>query len=266
MDIKSIINALSSGIFFPRKTSIPVEDKSKFRVLQFDVNDNISIGGILYLNRDFLNVPTVIFFHGNGEIATDYSYFASKYLECGLNLAVFDFRGYGFSTGTPEYSALFEDPPIIFKKFSTWLKSEYPTGKISEVFFVFGRSLGSASASAMAAKNPENLRGVIFESSFGSIKRMMTLVAGRFPEINMELLNPFSNDTYLAQIKKPCLVIHGERDQIIPFPEGKYVFEAIPASVEKEFIGIPSATHNNISSFEDQYFPPIKKFIEKYGQ
>ncbi len=140
------------------------------------------------------------------------------------------------------------------------------TGKISEVFFVFGRSLGSASASALAAINPENLRGVIFESSFGNIKRMMSLVSGRFPEINLELLNPFSNDTYLAQIKKPCLVIHGERDQIIPFSEGKYVFEAIPESVDKEFIGIPSATHNNISSFEGQYFSPIKKFIEKYGK
>jgi pimeloyl-ACP methyl ester carboxylesterase len=265
MDIKSIINTLSSGIFFPRKTSIPIEDKSKFRVLQFDISNEISIGGILYLNRDFLNVPTVIFFHGNGEVATDYSYFASKYLECGLNLAVFDFRGYGFSTGTPEYSTLFDDPPLIFEKFSGWLKSEY-TGIISEVFFIFGRSLGSASASALAASNPENLRGVIFESSFGSIKRMMTLVAGRFPEINLELLNPFSNDTYLTQIKKPCLVIHGERDQIIPFSEGKYVFETIPESVEKEFIGIPYATHNDISSYEDQYFSPIKKFIEKYCQ
>ena len=265
MDIKSIINTLSSGIFFPRKTSTPVEDKSKFRVLQFDVSDGISIGGILYLNRDFLNVPTVIFFHGNGEVATDYSYYAFKYLECGLNLAVFDYRGYGFSTGTPEYSALFEDLLIIYEKFSEWLKSEY-TGKISEVFFIFGRSLGSASASALAAKNPSNLRGVIFESSFGSIKRMMALVAGRFPEINMELLNPFSNDTYLGQIKKPCLVIHGERDQIIPFQEGEYVFKAIPKSVEKEFIGIAFATHNDISSYEDQYFPPIRNFIDKYGK
>ncbi|MHA1728096.1 MAG: alpha/beta hydrolase [Promethearchaeota archaeon] len=263
MDIKSLVDRLAMGIFFPRKTEPPKEDKSKLRVLRFEVAENIILGGILYLGKNYTELPTVIFFHGNGETANDYSYFASEYLNCGMNLAVFDFRGYGFSTGDPRYSALFKDPIVIYEKFSKWLEREY-SGTISQILFVMGRSLGSTCASALAAENPAKLHGIIIESGFASISRMIDLISNRYPEVDFELLKPFSNDTYLSRIKKPCLIIHGERDNIIPFSEGEELFYSIPENVEKKFVGIQRASHNTISSFEEEYYPPIREFIEKY--
>ena len=263
MDDKFFIDNLFSGIFFPRKTPIPEENKSLFRILRVKVDNETQIGGILYLHSNPTDYPTVIFFHGNGETALDYNYFVKSYIDCGVNFAMFDYRGYGFSSGIPKYTALFEDPLIIYDQFSKWIESEY-SGIMASTFFVMGRSLGSACAACLGGYNPEKMKGIIFESGFGSNKRMIQLISSRYPNISPEILKPYSNDTYTSQIKKPCLVIHGRRDQIIPFVEGEYLFSSIPSNIEKKFIEIRSATHNDISSYESEYYPPIKKFIEKY--
>ena len=142
-------SAISNIVFYPRKSSIPKTTDSSVKILQFQINNDVIIGGYFYLNNE--NLPTILLFHGNGEIASDYQYFVDFFFECGVNLAVIDFRGYGFSTGEPFYSSLISDALPIYIKFHKWLDAN----NLIDSLFVLGRSLGSVCAAEIVAHNPE---------------------------------------------------------------------------------------------------------------
>lgn len=250
---------VSNVVFYPRKEKLPVNLPANIRALKFIINDEISIGGLLYLKDT--NLPTILMFHGNGEVASDYQYFYPSYHDCEVNLAVADFRGYGFSTGRPIYSGLIDDSMPIYNQFKEWIDEN---GMLNSLF-VKGRSLGSTCASEIGGQNPKDLKGVIFESGFASIYNMMTrLFRVEGPDITKDRLAPYSNDTRIRNIQKPCLVIHGTADWIVPVEEGKAIYNTLPEGVEKQLVLIEGAGHNNIFSFDLDYFIPLKKYIDKY--
>jgi len=257
---KSFIDhpTVSSVVFYPRKTRIPVKLSPNIKILKFKISKDIIIGGFFYLNDSSL--PTILLFHGNGEIASDYQYFLDIFFDCSVNLAVVDFRGYGFSTGDPIYSSLISDALPIYDKFHEWIIAN----NLNNSLFLLGRSLGSACVAEIGVHNPKNLRGIIFESGFASIYNMMTrLFRVSGPEITPEGLSEYSNDTRIKKIQKPVLVIHGLQDWIIPPNEGKLIYECIPEGIEKKLVMIEGAGHNNIFSFKEEYISPLKDFIQK---
>lgn len=251
--------AVSNIVFYPRKTPIPKKTDPTIKVLKFQIEKNVLIGGFFYLND--LKLPSVLLFHGNGEVAADYQYFIDFFFKCGVNLAVVDFRGYGFSSGDPFYTSLIIDALPIYNEFHKWLIKN----SFNDSIFILGRSLGSVCASEIGAHNPESLRGIIFESGFASLYDMMTRlfrVTGK--EITPEFLENYSNDTRIRKFFKPVLVIHGTADWIIPFIQGKLIYENIPDRIEKKLILIEGAGHNNIFSYEDEYITAMKEFINKF--
>ena len=250
---------ISNVVFYPRKIKVPEEMSPNVRVLKFQVNEDLMIGGTCYIvDKD---LPTVLLFHGNGEIASDYQYFAPTYFEYGVNLAVADFRGYGFSTGNPIYSSLITDAYPIYKIFKKWMDEN----DFKNSLFVQGRSMGSVCASEIGSHDPEDLKGIIFESGFASLYDMMTRVFGvSGPDITPEALSEFSNDTRIKKGHKPVLIIHGTLDMIIPNEQARLIYDTIPEGVDKELIMIKGAGHNDISSYQEEYFESLKKFIEKY--
>ena len=251
--------AVSNVVFYPRKILIPDEKDPNIRVLKLQIDKNILIGGFFYLNNP--NFPTILMFHGNGEIAADYQYFLNFFFECNVNLAVVDFRGYGFSSGEPYYTSLITDALPIYNEFYKWMIKN----SISDSLFILGRSLGSICTSEIGSHNPESLRGIIFESGFASIYDMMSrLFRVTGSEITPELLSEYSNDTRIRKFQKPVLVIHGTNDFIIPSYQGQLIYESLPEGVEKKLVLIEGAGHNNIFSFEDEYLTPLKEFINKF--
>jgi len=258
---KSFIDnpAVSNAVFYPRRIPIPTSLGSNIKVLKLKIKKNILIGGFFYLNDT--SFPTILLFHGNGEIAADYQYFLDFFFDCGVNLAVADFRGYGFSSGEPIYSSLITDAIPIYDEFYKWVIKE----NLRDSLFLLGRSLGSVCASEIGAYNPHSLRGIIFESGFASMYNMMTrLFRVSGPDITPEGLSEYSNDTRIKKFQKPVLVIHGTQDWIIPCEEGKLIYENIPEGIEKKLVLIEGAGHNNIFSFKDEYTTPLKEFIQKH--
>ena len=229
------------------------------KILKFQISDEILIGGFFFLNNE--NLPTILLFHGNGEIAADYQYFLPLFFKCGVNLAAVDFRGYGFSTGQPKFSALFEDAFPIYEQFTEWLEEQ----KLSDSLFVLGRSLGSTCAAEIGSKKPPGLRGVIFESGIGSAHQIMIdLFRVNIPLVSPETLKKWSNDARAEKFDKPVLIIHGTSDWIVPYKHGKILFNALPDNIDKKLVSIEGAGHNNIFQFTDEYFTPLKEFIEKF--
>jgi len=251
--------AVSNIVFYPRKIPVPNETDPNIKVLKLQIEKNILMGGFFFLNN--VDYPTILLFHGNGEIAADYQYSIEFFFQCGVNLAVVDFRGYGFSSGEPYYTSLITDALPIYTEFNKWMR----TNGFSDSLFILGRSLGSICASEIGSHNPENLRGIIFESGFASIYDMMSrLFRITGSQITPEFLSEYSNDTRIRKFKKPTLVIHGTNDFVIPYPQGKLIFDNIPEGVEKKLVLVEGAGHNNISSYEDEYITPLRDFIHQY--
>ena len=251
--------SVSNIVFYPRKTKIPEKLESNTRVLKFDISDNISIGGFFFGTKT--ENPTILLFHGNGEIASDYQYISDLFLECNVNLAVVDFRGYGFSSGEPYFTSLISDAIPIYDALKHWLVEM----NFLDSLFVQGRSLGSICAAEIGAHNPSMLKGVIFESGFASIFNMMTnLFRVRSPYVTPDSLKEYSNDTRVQKFKVPTLLIHGTSDWIIPCSESQLLYQNLPNSVEKKLVLINEAGHNNILSFKHDYFKPLSDFVQKY--
>ncbi|MFX0030286.1 MAG: alpha/beta hydrolase [Candidatus Hermodarchaeota archaeon] len=262
--IKKLIDspAVTNVVFYPRKTQIPSKVDPNIKILKLILEKEILIGGFFYLNNP--DYPTILLFHGNGEIASDYQYFLDFFFQCDVNLAVVDFRGYGFSSGSPFYTSLITDAFPIYNEFHKWLvKNSY-----NDSIFVLGRSLGSVCASEIGAHNPESLHGIIFESGFASLSGMIILlsrISGQ--EINSlekESLNEYSNDIRIRKFLKPVLVIHGTFDRIIPSNQGELIYENLPNGIEKKLVLIKGAGHNDIFYYEEEYITPLKEFINKF--
>jgi pimeloyl-ACP methyl ester carboxylesterase len=249
---------ITNFLFYPRKMQVPTQLDPKVKVLQFQITKEILIGGFFFQNDPTL--PTILLFHGNGELAAEYQYSLPLFFGCGANLAVVDYRGYGFSSGRAIFSTLYEDALPIYRAFSAWMKSQ----NLCDSLFVLGRSLGSTCAAEIGAQNPAGLRGVIFESGIGSVHR----IASQFAlilnvQITPESLIDWSNETRAAKIKKPVLIIHGTQDQVVHCQNAQILYDAIPESVEKELIYIEGAGHNDIFQYDAEYSTPLKSFIKK---
>ena len=93
------------------------------------------------------SAPTILFFHGNGEIVADYDDMGTMYNRMGINFLAVDYRGYGRSTGSPTLTSMMKDSHLIFTWVKGWLAEENHNGHL----FVMGRSLGSASTLELSA-------------------------------------------------------------------------------------------------------------------
>ena len=248
---------VSNVVFYPRKTVIPNNLGPNIEILKFSISDDVKIGGFFFKND--VNLPTILLFHGNGEVALDYRFIAPMFYTCDVNLAVVDFRGYGFSSGNPFYTSLISDAMPIFTAFSEWIDKR----NLLDSLFIQGRSLGSICAAEIGSHNPSNLRGIIFESGFASTYNMMVnlfRVSSKY--LTPESLNEYSNDTRIKKFSKSTLIIHGTMDLIIPLSEAELLFKNLPNNIDKKLVLIEGAGHNNILSFEKEYFCPLSDFIK----
>jgi pimeloyl-ACP methyl ester carboxylesterase len=202
--------------------------------------------------------PWILFFHGNGEVVSDYDEISPLYHQKELNLVVADYRGYGVSSGIPTITDLAQDAHTIFKK----VKEELSIKNLRKDLWVMGRSLGSISALELASHYQGEMKGLIIESGFPSVVRMMTHLG--VPAHGMDLQK--IDQECLKRIQKifvPTLIIHGEQDWLVPLENAKDIYQHL-GTKEKELVIIPSATHNDIMlvGFKE-YFDSLQQFIEK---
>jgi len=94
---------------------------------------------------------------------------------------------------------------------------------------------------------------------------MMTDVFGvRSSALTPDSVEEYSNDTRVKKFNVPTLLIHGTTDRIIPYSESQLLYQSLPNSVEKKLVLIEKAGHNNILSFNQEYFLPLSEFVQNY--
>lgn len=202
----------------------------------------------------------MLLFHGNGEVIADYDGLAPAFSELGVDLAVVDYRGYGASTGSPTFGSLIRDAHAVWEAWASSLEAAGWRG----LRFVYGRSLGGYPAVELAASYGEQLAGLVLESSAANLGPMVRRFLGEPTGALAELL--LAHERRLAAIRVPVLVIHGERDEIVPLETAVDLFERLP-SPEKELVVVPRAGHNDLLWVgAEQYFAALGRFVRKGGQ
>ncbi len=226
-------------VFHPRRDYALSTSSDSIKQLHFTVGDGVDIGAALHFKDK--SAPVILFFHGNGEIVSDYDDLGRVFLEAGINFLPVDYRGYGRSTGTPTISAMMNDCHILFDHATTWLSENGFTGPL----IVMGRSLGSASAIELAASLNTKIDALIIESGFAYIMPLIRLlgITTDYPGVTEE--NGPKNYEKIKMYTNPTLIIHAEYDHIIPFTDGVTLYENSEA-VSKNMVEIKGADHNNI--------------------
>jgi pimeloyl-ACP methyl ester carboxylesterase len=228
-------------LFHPRPEATSLQEPTTAREILIPAALGVVIGARWYsAGKD---APTLLFFHGNGEIVADYEELGPLYVRLGFNFFPVDYRGYGRSTGNPTVTAMMQDCRTIFAFAEEWLNKEGVTGPL----VVMGRSLGSASALELASLHQDRLDGLIIESGFAYATPLLTLVGVNVEALGFVEEEGFRQVDKIRQWTKPLLVIHAEFDHIIPFAEGLALYEACP-STQKTLLKVPGANHNDILS------------------
>lgn len=203
--------------------------------------------------------PWILHFHGNGEVVSDYDEVSLFYLKNGINLVVVDYRGYGKSTGNPTLTAISRDAGVIYNA----VRNELANRGITSRVWVMGRSLGSVPAIEIAHQNKEMVPGLIIESGFSGIARLL-LRLGLTAETDLQRIDS-DGIAMVNAIRTPVLIIHGEYDTLVPLEEAEVLNEQI-GSEQKELVIIPGGTHNDIMFIGlKQYFEAIRRFIHSTG-
>jgi len=207
--------------------------------LTIPVDDGISIGATLHYADK--SAPLILYFHGNGEIVSDYDDLGPMYSRMGINFLPVDYRGYGRSTGSPSVSRMMQDCHNIFAWVKNWLREKAYSGPI----IIMGRSLGSASALELASNYEDEIDGLIIESGFANIIPLLRLVGVDIEKLGISEKDDLQHVEKIRGFNKPVLIIHAEYDHIIPFSDGQALFSACD-SPQKRFLKIPGADHNTI--------------------
>ncbi len=197
------------------------------------------------------DAPTILFFYGNGETATDYNGIAPFYNQVGVNFFVSDYRGYGRSGGTPAFTTVLADSHLVLDYAARMLADDGFTGKL----FVMGRSMGRHSAFELAANRGNQLAGIIIESG----RPILGNFVYGLPPQQAEALEA----AYLAKVSSitiPSLVIHGEQDALAPVQQAVQMHQCFQSS-EKRLLTVPGAGHNDLLYYGlNEYFAAIKEF------
>ncbi|MBF0162148.1 MAG: alpha/beta hydrolase [Magnetococcales bacterium] len=241
-------------LFHPRRETA-FDGLGKAQVVRLPVGPQLALGGRLFVSH--AEAPTLLFWHGNGEIAADYDDLAPLYTGMGIHFLAMDYRGYGISDGQPTGTALLADAVAIYPQVRSLLAAQ---GIRSSRLYVMGRSLGSAAAIETARHAQGEIAGLIIESGFAfTIPLLERLGALSLSGVGEE--QGFGNHAKMAHLPMPVLVIHGEWDEIIPLEEGHALYEQV-AHRHKRWLPIAESGHNDLMMVGQRaYFEAIRNFI-----
>ena len=192
--------------------------------------------------------PVWLYFHGNGG-ALRYRVDRFRALTAqGEGLVALSYRGYAGSTGSPSEAGLIDDARAAYD----FAAKRYPAGRI----MLWGESLGTGVAVALATERP--VSRIVLEAPFLSA---MDIAAGAYPIIPVRFLmkDKFRSDLRIPKVTVPVLILHGDRDPVVPISSGQMLYKLIQSP--KQFVRIPGGGHENLGSFGISQ--AVRKFLDE---
>jgi len=216
--------------------------------------DHVRINAFYLANPSSRKV--LLWFHGNAE-NIGYGLPHLRLLsQAGVSVLAVDYRGYGKSEGTPDEAGVYRDADSAY----AYLVNDRQFHP--EDVIIYGRSLGGAVAIDLASRRP--CGGLIVQSSFTSARAMARRMFG-IPWFEYLPKTRFDSLRKIADVKAPVLVVHGTRDEVVPFAMGEMLFRA--ALEPKRFYPIEGAGHNDVAEVGGvNYLAALTAFVSSSGK
>ncbi len=198
-------------------------------LVRYVTKDGVKLEGARFATGK-KDAPVALFFHGNGESAAQNVYFAKELLEEGIDSFLAEYRGYGGLDGEPSEDGLYLDGAAALEAL----------GVPDDRLVLVGRSLGTGVATELAARGHGKV--LVLVSPYTSMVDMGRAIAG--PVAGAFVRDRFENEKKIAKLSIPVIVIHGTRDEVVPYPMGKKL-----AGVAKDarLITLEGVGHNDIN-------------------
>ncbi len=226
---------------YPYTFNIPFQEltfetepgRAKLNALWFSVHDSVNLKG-----SSSIPGKAVLFFHGNRDnLARWGREYAERFTSRGYQVLMYDYRGYGKSTGKRSEGALHRDAQYLYD----FLKKRMPEDSI----IVYGYSIGSGMAAQIASNNrPKRL---ILEAPYASIP---TLGRTQLPIFPYEWLTQykFRTDSCFAHIQCPIHLFHGTDDITVPY-ENSLILLQTPTAFQPTLTTLPHGQHLHLDTF-----------------
>jgi fermentation-respiration switch protein FrsA (DUF1100 family) len=202
-----------------------MEDGGVINALQFKVPN--SQGVVFYLK-------------GNSRSLKGWGKFAKDFVSKGYDFFMIDYRGFGKSKGRRTESILLNDAQTVYK----WLSKEYP----EEQIVVYGRSLGSGIGARLASWNDPRM--LILDSPYFSFYHQIRRYGWWIP-LRYLLRYHLRTDQFLKKVTCPIYIIHGNKDRLISYAQGKRLHEI--SADRSTLITIEGGGHNNLPNFPEYH-------------
>lgn len=231
-----------------RATTLPQDYQFRFDADFDEIDLEMRDGAVI--NCLHFNVPhskgIILYFHGNLGDLSRWGEVVLPLTSYGYEVLVIDYRGYGKSTGKRSKASMLLDAETIY--------AHIATSRPQEEIIVYGRSLGGAFASHVAAEfSPKKL---ILEAPFYSTSDVAKTFAWMYPLKSMIRFD-FTNYEKIPQVKCPITILHGTEDVVVPVSSGK---KLAMTNESVDFIEIPGGGHNNLEDFK-KYWDELEKLL-----
>lgn len=229
---------LHSLLFFPARAieQTPAHAGLSYQELALETQDGERLHG-WRLEARSAPIGHVLVCHGNGGNVGDRVLLAAVLTAAGFDVVLFDYRGYGRSSGSPSEQGTYLDAHAAL----AWLLAQ-PGVEASRVLFL-GESLGGGVAVDLALAHPP--AGLVLVSAFTSVRAMARL---HYPFIPAALVpDAYPTLRRIGDLRSPLLVLHGEGDEVVPLSQARELFEAAPEP--KRIRTFPGVGHDDIVVF-----------------
>lgn len=242
-----------SMVYFPIRELFtnPEQSGMEYEDVLFKTSDGITISAWHIPSAAGMQERgSILFCHGNAGNISHRIDSIRIFHELGFSVLIFDYRGYGKSGGKPSENGTYLDAEAAWDYLTT-IKKVTP-----EKIILFGRSLGSAVAAETALRKKAG--ALIIESGFTTLSELGSVFYPYLP-VRLILKYKYSTVDKVNDIKIPKLFIHSPGDQIVPFEQGKELFEK--AADPKEFLEIKGGHNDGFIVSGSFYTDGLNKFM-----
>tara|TARA_R110002110_G_scaffold124505_2_gene301860 strand:+ start:10771 stop:11595 length:825 start_codon:yes stop_codon:yes gene_type:complete len=239
-------------IFFPPKPTTFISDLDTHVIdaHKLNVGENQQALKIPPIHSLYYPNPaskyTILFSHGNAEDLGSLQPLLRYFNQKGYSIFAYDYSGYGLNNGKPNEKNTYANITAAYQYLTQTLKVN------PKHIILYGRSLGGGPSVELASQYP--VGGLILESTFVTAYRIKT----RYPIIPFD---KYKNIRKISKVQAPIMVIHGEKDSLIPIWHGQALYNK--AKQPKTFYAVPNAEHNNLIMVAgEEYWAQLSRFIE----
>ena len=204
---------------------------------------------------------TVIHLHGNTRNMTSHYRYVGWIADEGFNVFVFDYRGYGQSAGTPDRKGIYEDC-VAAVRYVQQRDDVNP-----ERVIVIGQSLGAANAIAVLGREKfDGILGIVAEAPFASYEEIVTddLATSSGSISRAALGDAYSPAAVVDKLGVPLIVIHGTADRVVPYKQGKRLFDK--AKEPKQIWTIKGGRHcDSMTVYKEKVRPRLLRIFRDWA-